>query len=118
MDDPTGTKKEQSDKWKDGACTSTTEGGRQGVSWQGLGLKKLNELSEMVKQQREADKETTGTHNKVELDLTAWCRSEAKMSILTVGGAEESNLVDPNETAGDDEVEAAGECDIFKIQTI
>jgi hypothetical protein len=115
VENPTGTKKEQSEKWKDAKHTSTTEGSRQGVSWQGQGLMKFNELSGMVKQQREVCKETTGTDNKVDLDLTAWCQSEPKMSKLANGGGDESNLVVPNETAGEDEVKAVGECDIFEI---
>ena len=61
------------------------------------------------------DKETTGARNKVDLELTAWCRSEANMSNSNFGAADENNLVVTNEIARDDEVEAVGECDIFEI---
>jgi len=115
VENPTGTKKQQSETWKDGQYTSTTEGSRRGVSWQGQGLMKFNELSAMVKQQREVDKETPGVGNKVDLDLTAWCRSEAGMSQLANTGGDENDGVVQNEIAGDDEVEAMGECDIFEI---
>ena len=43
------------------------------------------------------------------------CPLEANMSNLNFGAADENNLVVTNETAGDNEVEAVGECDVFEI---
>jgi DNA primase len=112
---PSGTKQEQSEMWKDGRYTSTTEGSRRGVSWQGQGLVKFNELSQMVKQQRGVDKDLAREENEVEQDLMAWCRTEAGMSPLPSSHGNENAGVIPNDMAEEDEVEAMGECDIFEI---
>jgi hypothetical protein len=47
--------------------------------------------------------------NKVDLDLTAWCQSEAEMSQLTNGVGDKNNGVLANAMAKDNEVEAMGE---------
>jgi hypothetical protein len=109
---PSGTRQEQKDMWEDGRYTSTTEGSRRGVSWQGQGLLKFNELSEMVKRQRGVDKELTGSENEVEQDLTAWCRLEAGMSQLASGHDTENGS---GVIINDIDEEALGECDIFEI---
>jgi hypothetical protein len=80
------------------------------VSWSKAGLWRFNELSEMVKQQRAVEEETT----KVEEDLTAWCQSQAQMPPL--GRVEnEVNLVTNSVEEKEDGVEAVGECDIFEV---
>ena len=53
--------------------------------------------------------------NNVDMDLKAWCRSQAGMTQLASNGDNERNGVVPNEMTEDDEVEAVGECDIFEI---
>ena len=59
--------------WEDSKYTSTTDGSKQGASWQGQGLMKFNKLSKMAKQQHEVDKELPGgAENKVDLDLVKW----------------------------------------------
>jgi hypothetical protein len=69
---PSGTRQQQSELWEDGKCTSATEGSRRGVSWQGQGLMKFNELSEMVKKQRGVMEEIPGASvNEAEWDLMA-----------------------------------------------
>ena len=112
---PGGTRQQQSETWEDGKYTSTTEGSRRGVSWRGEGLVKFNTLSQMVKQQREAGKEELEDENEVDLELMAWCRSEAGMTQLPSSMGNESNVAVNNGIAEEEEVEALGECDIFAV---
>jgi len=109
---PSGTRRQQAETWEDGKYTSTTEGSRRGVSWQGQGLMKFNELSELVKRQRG---DQPRAENEVEWDLKAWCRSEAGMSQLTFGRDNEEGGMINNDIPVEDEVEPVGECDIFEI---
>jgi hypothetical protein len=95
--------------WVDANYTSATEGSRRGVSWSNAGLVKFNQLSEMVRKQREED-----TENEVEDELIAWCRSNAGLTVLNrVGGA--TSEVDDEMHEEEEAVETVGECDIFAI---
>jgi len=107
-----GTKsKERSKEWDDARYTSAFEGARRGVSWTRAGLVKFNELSEMVKAQRGAE----GEDNKVETELMAWCRAEARLPQLDKGEGGGSSGVVHDEVEEEDEVEALGECSIFEV---
>jgi hypothetical protein len=111
---PGGTGKERSKLWKDARYTSATEGARRGASWPKEGLVKFNELSAMVKRQREHDNVENG-ESRVETDLRAWCRAKAGLPRLASGDGEDSQVVH-NEVDGDEEeVEAMGECGIFEM---
>jgi hypothetical protein len=110
---PGGTGKERSKLWKDARYTSATEGARRGASWPKEGLLKFNELSAMVKLQRDEDNVASG-ESMVEKDLMTWCRAEAGLPQLVDGAGEASQVVH-NEVDGDDEVEAMGECSIFEL---
>ena len=90
------------------ARLSTTEGSRQGFSWQREGLVRFNALSQVVKQQREAEKWEPGDESEVDLELMAWCRSEA-------GATHLPSSLGNNGVAEQDEVEAMGERDTFEI---
>jgi hypothetical protein len=75
---------------------------------------KFNELSVMVKRQRDHDNVASG-ESMVETNLRAWCRAEAGLPRLANGDGEDSQVVH-NEVDGDDEeVEAMGECGIFEM---
>jgi hypothetical protein len=108
---PGGTSQERSDKWEDAKYTSSSEGARRGVSWPREGLVKFNELSQMVKRQREVE----GEESMVEAELLAWCRKEAKMPELATSSNNQSSGGDHGEEE-EEEVEAWGECGIFEVQ--
>jgi hypothetical protein len=113
---PSGTRRQQSELWEDGKHASATERSRRGVSWQGQGLMKFNELSEIVKKQRGVMEEMPGASvNEAEWDLMAWCRSETGMSQLASSRDNEDSGVNTKNIAGEDEVEPVGECDTFEI---
>ena len=79
------------------------------MSWSNAGLVRFNQLSEMVRKQREED-----TEKEVEEELIAWCRSKAEMTVLNrVGGA--TGEVDDDMREEEEVVEAVGECDIFAV---
>ncbi len=112
---PGQTGKERSKYWDDARFTSATEGARRGASWSRDGLLKFNELSAMVKVQRDNDN-MAGTDNMVEADLMGWCREEAGMPQLadTVGN-DGSDLIPTEVDEEEEEVEATGECDIYQV---
>lgn len=115
MNIPGGTSKERSSIWHNARYTSANDGARRGASWTREGLLKFNELSAMVKNQRE-NNNVAGAENTVEVDLKAWCRAEAGLPELTdSAGSKSSDLVPHEEVQGEDEVEATGECDIFEV---
>ena len=79
---PGGTSKKRSQWWEDARYTSATEGARRGSSWPQEGLVKFNELSAMMKSQREAAMETEGDTNMVEKELMDWCRTEGGLNAM------------------------------------
>jgi hypothetical protein len=110
---PSGESKERSKQWEDAKRTSATDGARRGVSWPRAGLVKFNELSEMVKKQREADEVA---ENKVEAELMACCQAEAGTPEVANGGDNKSSEVVPNKMESEDEVEAVGgERSVFEV---
>jgi hypothetical protein len=112
---PGQTGKERSKYWDDARYTSATEGARRGASWSRDGLLKFNELSAMVKEQRDEDN-MAGTGNMVEADLMGWCREEAGMPQLAdAAGNDGSDLIHTEVDEEDEEVEATGECDIYQV---
>ena len=81
----------------------------------------FNALSQTVKHQcGEADKEELGDENEVDLELMAWCRSEAGMTCLPSSLGNKSNSAVNNGIAKEDQVEVMGECDMleYSINTI
>jgi hypothetical protein len=115
---PGQTGKERSKCWDDARFTSATEGARRGASWSRDGLLKFNELSAMVKAQRDNDN-MAGTDNMVEADLMGWCREEAGMPQLAdTAGDDGSDLIPTEADEEEEEVEATGECDIYQVQQL
>jgi hypothetical protein len=107
-----GTSQERSDEWEDAKHTSSIEGARRGVNWPREGLVKFNELSKMVKKQRDED-EAEGSM--VEAKLLGWCHQEAKMPKLATGSVNQVSGGMCGEVEEEVEVEAWGECGIFEV---
>ena len=107
---PGGTNKERSQRWEDARYTSTTEGARRGSSWPREGLVKFNQLSAMVKNQREKAMET---EEDVEEDLMDWCRMEDGLKAVAPTGGDQ--IATDQITAEEDEVEAWGECSLTEV---
>jgi hypothetical protein len=107
---PGGTSKERSQRWEDAKYTSATEGARRGSSWPREGLLKFNELSGMVKRQRE---EVMETEEDVEENLMNWCRTGDGLDAVDPAGGHQ--IATYQIAAEEDEVEAWGECDITEV---
>ena len=100
---PDGTGKECSQRWQDEKYTLATEGAQRGASWPREELMRFNELSAMVKSQRDTADEVE-ENNKVEAELMDWCRIEDCLAAMavTVGNTIGSGAI----TSEEDEVEA------------
>jgi hypothetical protein len=109
---PDGTSQDRSALWEDARYTSATEGARRGASWPKEGLVKFNELSAMVRLQRDNGEEQ---ENGVEKDLMDWCREDAGLPPMAKGAGKEAPQVDHGEVDEEEEVEAVGECGIFEV---
>ena len=107
---PGGTSKERSQRWEDAKYTSATEGARRGSSWPREGLLKFNELSKMVKRQREE----VETEEDVEENLMNWCRTGDGLDAVDPGAG--GHQIATNQIAAEeDEVEAWGECNLTEV---